>query len=135
LGFSENENSPERILSQTQFDRQQQGSLAWVIFLSFVATIGGFLFSFDSGVINGTVDALQKAFGSTAAGTGFNVSSMLIGCAVGAFFAGALADRFGRKPLLLATAVAFTISAWGVGHCPRHHGIRHLPGSGLDLFQ
>jgi MFS family permease len=66
---------------------QQEGSLAWVVFLSFVATIGGFLFGFDSGVINGTVDALQKAFGSTAVGTGFSVSSMLIGCAVGAFFA------------------------------------------------
>jgi MFS transporter, SP family, sugar:H+ symporter len=102
-------------MMSVQTGTQQQGSLAWVIFLSFVATIGGFLFGFDSGVINGTVDALQKAFGSTASGTGFNVSSMLIGCAVGAFFAGALADRFGRKPLLLATAVAFTISAWGSG--------------------
>ena len=102
-------------MANVQFDRQQEGSLAWVIFLSFVAAIGGFLFGFDSGVINGTVDALQKAFGSTSVGTGINVSSMLIGCAAGAFFAGALADRFGRKPLMLATAVAFTISAWGSG--------------------
>lgn len=94
---------------------EQGGSLGWVIFLSFVATIGGFLFGFDSGVINGTVEALEKAFDCTKVGTGFNVSSMLIGCAVGAFFAGALADRFGRKPLMLATAVAFTISAWGSG--------------------
>ena len=102
-------------MTQNQLDDQQQGSLSWIIFLSFVATIGGFLFGFDSGVINGTVDALQKAFHSHAVGTGFNVSSMLIGCAAGAFFAGTLADRFGRKPLMLATAVAFTISAWGSG--------------------
>ncbi len=93
----------------------QKGSLAWVVFLSFVATIGGFLFGFDSGVINGTVNALEKAFDCTAVATGFNVSSMLIGCAIGAFFAGTLADRFGRKPLMMASAVAFTISAWGSG--------------------
>lgn len=86
-----------------------------VIFLSTVAAIGGFLFGFDSGVINGTVGALQTAFNSDAVGTGFNVASMLLGCALGAFFAGTLADKFGRKPVMIATAVAFIISAWGSG--------------------
>jgi MFS transporter, SP family, sugar:H+ symporter len=86
-----------------------------VLFLSLVAAIGGFLFGFDSGVINGTVDALQNAFDSDAVGTGFNVASMLLGCAVGAFFAGNLADKFGRKPIMIITAVAFIISAWGSG--------------------
>ena len=69
----------------------------YIIAISLVATIGGFLFGFDSGVINGTVDGLQTAFESNRVGTGFNVASMLIGCAVGAFFAGRLADRFGRR--------------------------------------
>lgn len=86
-----------------------------VIFISLIAALGGFLFGFDSGVINGTVDALQLAFNSDAAGTGFNVASMLLGCAVGAFFAGTIADKFGRKPVMLVTAVAFIISAWGSG--------------------
>lgn len=86
-----------------------------VILLSAVAALGGFLFGFDSGVINGTVEALREAFQSDAVGTGFNVASMLLGCAVGAFFAGTLADKFGRKPLMLATAGAFIISAWGSG--------------------
>ncbi len=86
-----------------------------VIFLSTIAAIGGFLFGFDSGVINGTVGALQIAFDSDAVGTGFNVASMLLGCAIGAFFGGSLADKFGRKPILLVTAVAFIISAWGSG--------------------
>ena len=86
-----------------------------VIFLSVAAALGGFLFGFDSGVINGTVDALQRAFDSDAAGTGFNVASMLLGCAAGAFFAGTLADKFGRKPVMIVTAVAFIISAYGSG--------------------
>jgi len=86
-----------------------------VIFLSTIAAIGGFLFGFDSGVINGTVGALQEAFDSDAVGTGFNVASMLLGCALGAFFGGSLADKFGRKPVLLVTAVAFIMSAFGSG--------------------
>ncbi len=86
-----------------------------ILFLSVIAAIGGFLFGFDSGVINGTVEALQVTFDSDAVGTGFNVASMLIGCAVGAFFAGTLADKLGRKPVLIITAAAFIISAWGSG--------------------
>src|SRR6056297_3048286 len=91
------------------------GNTVRVFFLSIVAAIGGFLFGFDSGVINGTVDALQLAFDSDAVGTGFNVASMLLGCAAGAFFAGNLADKIGRKPVMMMTAVAFIISAWGSG--------------------
>lgn len=72
----------------------------FVILISCVATIGGFLFGFDSGVINGTVDGLRSAFNSDSVGTGFNVASMLLGCAAGAFFAGRLADRWGRRTLL-----------------------------------
>ena len=59
-----------------------------VIIISCVATIGGFLFGYDSGVINGTVTGLQATFNSDSMGTGFNVASMLLGCAGGAFFAG-----------------------------------------------
>jgi len=87
----------------------------FVILISLVATIGGFLFGFDSGVINGTVDGLQKAFNSNSVGTGFNVASMLLGCAVGAFFAGTLADKIGRRAILIIAAVFFIISAWGSG--------------------
>ena len=114
-------------MTNAQSGTEQEGSLAWVIFLSFVAAIGGFLFGFDSGVINGTVDALQKAFGSSSVGTGINVSSMLLGCAAGAFFAGTPAGWFANFlvtmtfPILLATFdlgitymiyAAFGLVAW-----------------------
>lgn len=92
-----------------------QGSLLYIILICGVATIGGFLFGFDSGVINGTVDGLQVAFNSDSVGTGFSVASMLLGCAAGAFFAGWLADKFGRKPVLIVSAICFIISAWGSG--------------------
>ncbi|MCF7220812.1 sugar porter family MFS transporter [Lysobacter sp. TLK-CK17T] len=86
-----------------------------IVMVSIVATIGGFLFGFDSGVINGTVDGLQRAFDSDSVGTGFNVASMLLGCAVGAYFAGRLADHYGRRNVLIVAAVFFLVSAWGSG--------------------
>lgn len=96
-------------------DPEDGGNTALVIFISMAAALGGFLFGFDSGVINGTVDALQEAFNSDAVGTGFNVASMLLGSAVGAFFAGTVADKFGRRLVMIATACLFIFSAWGSG--------------------
>ncbi len=90
-------------------------NLVFIIFISCVATLGGFLFGFDSGVINGTVDGLQAAFNTDSAGTGFNVASMLLGSAVGAFAAGRLADVYGRKSILVCSAVFFLVSAYGSG--------------------
>ncbi|WAC62354.1 sugar porter family MFS transporter [Pseudoxanthomonas sp. SL93] len=87
----------------------------FIILISCVATIGGFLFGFDSGVINGTVDGLKQTFQSSSAGIGFEVASMLLGCAVGAFFAGRLADRWGRRAVLIISAVLFLLSAIGAG--------------------
>lgn len=92
-----------------------QTNMGFVILISLIATIGGFLFGYDSGVINGTVDGLQKAFNSDSMGTGFSVSSMLLGCALGAFFAGQWADKYGRWWVLMVSSVLFLISAWGSG--------------------
>jgi len=83
--------------------------------ITLVATTGGFLFGFDSGVINGTVEGLKEAFASNDIATGINVSSMLIGCATGAFVAGNLANRLGRKGVLMIAAALFLLSAWGSG--------------------
>jgi len=94
---------------------KSEGDFAFILLVTIVATIGGFLFGFDSGVINGTVDGLKLAFNSEDIGTGFNVASMLLGCAVGAAFAGWLSDKFGRRTMMIWAAAFFIISAWGSG--------------------
>jgi MFS transporter, SP family, sugar:H+ symporter len=87
----------------------------FIVLITLVATIGGFLFGYDSGVINGTIEGLKTAFHSNSIGTGFNVASMLIGCAIGAFIAGRAADVFGRRSILIISAVFFMITSWGSG--------------------
>ena len=89
--------------------------IVYLLFVCTVATLAGFLFGFDAAVINGTVAALSREFGSSSVGTGFSVASVLIGSAVGALLAGQYADRFGRKPLMMTTAVLFAIGAAGAG--------------------
>ena len=72
-----------------------------------VATIGGFLFGYDSGAVNGTQEGLRTAFGLSDAGLGFTVGSLLIGCFIGAFFAGRLADLMGRRNTMMLAALLF----------------------------
>ncbi|WP_044442034.1 sugar porter family MFS transporter [Agreia bicolorata] len=86
-----------------------------VIALAAAGAIGGFLFGFDSSVVNGAVDAIQGDFGLSATFTGFAVASALLGCAVGAYLAGRLADRVGRIPVMLIGAVLFLVSSLGSG--------------------
>lgn len=96
-------------------ESQEKVNKLYIIGITLVATLGGFLFGFDSGVINGTVKGLESAFNAQDVGSGFNVASMLLGCAVGAYFAGTLADKFGRKSMLIVGALFFIVSAWGSG--------------------
>lgn len=88
-----------------------------VIALAVAGAVGGFLFGFDSSVVNGAVDAVQKDFALTATVTGFAVASALLGCAIGAYLAGRLADRFGRIPAMIVGAILFLASAIGAGFC------------------
>src|SRR5690606_18697699 len=76
-----------------------------------VATIGGLLFGYDSGAVNGTQQGLTEEFALSSAGLGFTVGSLLIGCAVGAFFAGRLADAIGRRTVMIFAALLFVIGA------------------------
>jgi SP family sugar:H+ symporter-like MFS transporter len=76
-----------------------------------VATIGGFLFGYDSGAVNGTQEGLRNAFNLGEGGLGFTVGSLLIGCFIGAFFAGRLADLMGRRNTMMLAAVLFLVGA------------------------
>ena len=86
-----------------------------VIALAVAGAVGGFLFGFDSSVVNGAVDPIQTQFGLSESLTGFAVASALIGCAVGAYVAGRLADWKGRIPAMLVGAILFFVSAVGTG--------------------
>ncbi|MFZ4165961.1 sugar porter family MFS transporter [Brevundimonas sp. NPDC058933] len=90
-------------------------NMAFIALIVAVATIGGFMFGYDSGVINGTQDGLEAAFNLSALGTGFNVGAILLGCAFGAFAAGRLADAVGRRTVMQIAAVLFIISAIWAG--------------------
>ncbi|WP_132909453.1 sugar porter family MFS transporter [Sphingomonas sp. BK235] len=76
-----------------------------------VATIGGFMFGYDSGVINGTQKGLESAFDLGKLGIGVNVGAILIGSSIGAFSAGRLADRIGRRSVMMLSAALFLVSA------------------------
>ncbi len=90
-------------------------NMAFIAAIVAVATIGGFMFGYDSGVINGTQEGLEKTFGLSKLGTGFNVGAILLGCAVGAFAAGRLADLIGRRTVMMIAAALFIVSALGTG--------------------
>jgi SP family sugar:H+ symporter-like MFS transporter len=76
-----------------------------------VATIGGFMFGYDSGVINGTQKGLESAFDLGRLGIGVNVGAILVGSSIGAFIAGRLSDRIGRRGVMMLAAVLFLVSA------------------------
>ena len=89
--------------------------LGFIVAIVAVATIGGFMFGYDSGVINGTQEGLESAFDLSALGTGFNVGAILLGAAAGAFGAGRLSDLFGRRNVMMLAAVLFIVSALASG--------------------
>ena len=80
-----------------------------------VASIGGFLFGYDTGVISGTQLYFTEYFNLTSGEQGWAVSSALYGCLVGAVAAGYLSAKFSRKYTLILSAFLFTLSAWGSG--------------------
>ncbi|WP_319446246.1 MULTISPECIES: sugar porter family MFS transporter [unclassified Mycobacterium] len=83
-----------------------------------VAALGGLLFGYDSAVINGAVDSIQKDFGIGNAELGFAVASALLGAAAGAMSAGRIADRIGRISVMKIAAVFFLVSAIGTALAP-----------------
>ena len=83
--------------------------------LAVAGAVGGFLFGFDSSVVNGAVDAIGKQFRLNPTLQGFAVAIALLGCALGAYLAGRVADRIGRTRTMLVGAILFLVSSVGAG--------------------
>ncbi|MBD2449391.1 sugar porter family MFS transporter [Nostoc sp. FACHB-152] len=99
----------------TSTTTRRKSNTFYVILIAGAAALGGFLFGFDTAVINGAVAALSKAYSANSVLTGLAVSLALLGSAVGAFYAGKIADRYGRVKAMIVASVLFTLSAIGSG--------------------
>jgi MFS transporter, SP family, sugar:H+ symporter len=99
-------------------DDDSSGGGKGVVRIASVAALGGFLFGYDSAVINGAVSAIEGQFRVSGTVLGFAVASALLGAAAGAMSAGRFADRFGRLFTMKVAAALFLVSAVGAGLSP-----------------
>lgn len=86
------------------------GSLRFVAFAAAVTAIGGFLFGYDTAVINGANSYIKVCFDLNSTQEGLASASAILGCVPGAMFAGVFSDRFGRKKLLFLCAALYAVS-------------------------
>jgi SP family arabinose:H+ symporter-like MFS transporter len=90
-----------------------QKSSLYLYLVCMVAALGGFLFGFDTAVISGTISLVKNDFGLNPVSEGWFVSCALLGCIIGVSFSGKLSDKYGRKVVLIISAVLFLASAIG----------------------
>ncbi len=98
--------------SAVQHTQENNG---FVYLIAAIAAIAGLLFGFDIAVINGAIVFIRDQFHLSSLGTEIAASSLLLGAAIGAAFAGILSDRFGRKRILMVCAILFAVSSIGAG--------------------
>lgn len=89
----------------------------YLVFISVVAALGGFLFGYDTAVISGTIRDVSALYGLDPISQGWYVGCALIGSIAGVSVAGVLSDRLGRKPVMILSALLFTASAVGCAVC------------------
>jgi sugar porter (SP) family MFS transporter len=88
-------------------------SYIYIVSLSLVAAMGGFLFGYDTAVISGTIGQVSEQYDLTAIAQGWYVGCALLGSIIGVSLAGGFSDKFGRKKAMLLSAVLFSVSALG----------------------
>lgn len=89
-------------------------SLKYVYQCTLVAAVGGLLFGYDTAVVSGAIGFIQEKYQLSAAMTGWVASCALVGCMVGAMFAGPVSDKLGRKKVLMISGIAFAVSSLGI---------------------
>ncbi|MFH1717430.1 MAG: sugar porter family MFS transporter [Planctomycetota bacterium] len=94
-------------------EQSNLGSPGYVLLVCLVAALGGLLFGYDTGVINGAIGPLKAHFSLNANQQGWATGCALVGCALGAAAAGVFSDRLGRKRVLIVSAILFFVSAVG----------------------
>ena len=92
-------------------------NFGYLIFLSVVAALGGFLFGYDTAVISGTIAQVTQLFQLDALQQGWYVGCALVGSIIGVLFAGILSDKLGRKLTMVISAILFSASALGCALC------------------
>lgn len=94
-------------------DKETSNNKRFLILVSLISAMGGFLFGYETVVIAGTIAPIKSQFALSSIMEGWFVSSGLVGCMVGVVLAGSSSDRFGRKKVLLASGVLLAIASVG----------------------
>ncbi len=93
-------------------------NIGYITLITLTATLGGFLFGFDTAVISGTISFVKSQYSMGPLMEGWYVSSALLGCIAGVAISGKLGNRLGRKKVMLLSAILFAISAIGCAFAP-----------------
>jgi len=116
--LSDDKESEQEALIQTSHLESKQTTPLYVYFLTVFAAIGGFLFGYDTGVISGAMILIKQEFNLSSFWQELIVSATIGAAILGALLGGFLNQRLGRKPVLVASAMVFTVGAvvMGVAH-------------------
>src|SRR5690606_3458378 len=108
----------------------------YILAISFISALGGYLFGFDFAVISGALPFLRIVFELDAWWEGFLTGSLALGCIVGCLIAGKLSDSYGRKFGLFGAALIFAVSSFGMALAPQLEtfvAMRFLSGIGVGM--
>jgi MFS transporter, SP family, xylose:H+ symportor len=93
-------------------------NLRYILMISFISALGGYLFGFDFAVISGALPFLKTQFGLDAYWEGFTTASLALGCILGCAFAGKLSEYYGRRSALMVAGVIFALSSLAMAFSP-----------------